>query len=36
MKIIFKDHMNHIKNEDKKLDFANRTCEIKNWLNIIK
>ena len=32
----FKDHMNYIKNEDKKLDFANRTCEIKNWLNIIK
>jgi hypothetical protein len=28
--------MNFIKDEDKKLDFENRTCEIRNWLDIIK
>ncbi|MDC0518214.1 type 1 glutamine amidotransferase [Candidatus Pelagibacter sp.] len=32
----FQDHMNYIKDEDKKLDFENRTCEVRNWLNIIK
>ena len=33
---VFEDHMNYISEEDKKLDFDNRTCEVKNWLNIIK
>ena len=32
----FQKHLDYIKEEDKKLDFQNRTCEIKNWLNIIK
>jgi GMP synthase (glutamine-hydrolysing) len=32
----FQNHMNFIKDEDKKLDFENRTCEIRNWLDIIK
>tara|TARA_B100000767_G_scaffold204428_1_gene191269 strand:- start:37 stop:831 length:795 start_codon:yes stop_codon:yes gene_type:complete len=32
----FKDHMNYISEEDKKLNFENRTCEIKNWLDLIK
>ena len=32
----FQNHINYIKEEDKKLDFENRTCEIKNWLNHIK
>ena len=32
----FQKHLNFIKKEDKKLDFKNRTCEIKNWLDIIK
>ncbi len=32
----FQKHISHIKAEDKKLDFDNRTCEIKNWLDIIK
>ena len=32
----FQNHMNYIKNESKKLDFANRTYEVKNWLDIIK
>ena len=32
----FQNHMNYIKDEDKKLDFENRTCEVRNWLNIIK
>ena len=29
----FQNHLNYIKEEDKKLDFENRTCEIRNWLN---
>ena len=32
----FENHIDHIKEEDKKLDFENRTCEVKNWLNYIK
>jgi GMP synthase (glutamine-hydrolysing) len=32
----FQNHMNFIKDEDKKLDFKNRTCEVRNWLDIIK
>jgi GMP synthase (glutamine-hydrolysing) len=32
----FESHIDYIKEEDKKLDFENRTCEIKNWLNNIK
>ena len=32
----FENHINYIKDEDKKLDFENRTCEVKNWLNNIK
>ena len=32
----FENHINYIKVEDKKLDFDNRTCEVKNWLNYIK
>ena len=32
----FQDHINYIKEEDKKLDFENRICEIKNWLDFLK
>ena len=32
----FKNHIDYINEEDQKLDFKNRTCEIKNWLEIIK
>ena len=32
----FQKHLEFIKQEDKKLDFKNRTCEVKNWLDIIK
>jgi GMP synthase (glutamine-hydrolysing) len=32
----FQNHMNYIKAEDKKLDFENRTCEVRNWLDFIK
>ena len=32
----FQNHMNYIKDEDKKLDFENRTCEVRNWLDFIK
>ena len=31
----FENHINYIKDEDKKLDFENRTCEVKNWLTYI-
>ena len=31
----FQNHLNYIKEEDKKLDFENRTCEIRNWLNYL-
>ena len=31
----FQKHLNYIREEDQKLDFENRTCEIKNWLEII-
>ena len=32
----FQKHLEFIKEEDKKSDFKNRTCEVKNWLDIIK
>ncbi len=32
----FQNHLVYIKEEEKKLDFKNRTCEIRNWLNHIK
>ena len=32
----FQKHLEFIKEEDKKLDFKNRTCEVKNWLDVIK
>ena len=32
----FQNHMNFIKDEDNKLDFQNRTCEVRNWLDNIK
>ena len=32
----FDKHMNYIKEEEKKLDFNNRTCEVRNWLDFIK
>jgi GMP synthase (glutamine-hydrolysing) len=32
----FETHINYIKEQDKKLDFENRTCEVRNWLDYIK
>jgi len=32
----FQKHMNYMKDEEKKLDFENRTCEVRNWLDFIK
>ena len=32
----FKKHLDFIKSEEKKLDFKNKTHEIRNWLHIIK
>ena len=31
----FQNHMSLINAEDKKLEFENRTCEVKNWLDIV-
>ncbi len=31
----FQNHMSFINKENQKLDFDNRTCEVKNWLNLI-
>ena len=31
----FQNHLNYMKEEEKKLDFENRTCEVKNWLDQI-
>ena len=32
----FSNHISFIKDEDKKLDFENKTFEIRNWLKFIK
>ena len=32
----FQNHLDFIKDEEQKLDFENRTCEVRNWLNYIK
>jgi len=32
----FDNHIKYIKQEDKKLDFENRTCEVRNWLSCLK
>ena len=32
----FNAHMDYINEQDKKLDFENRTCEVRNWLDFIK
>ena len=32
----FNQHIDLIKNEEKKLDFKNKTYEIKNWLDMLK
>ena len=32
----FEKHIEFLKSEDKKLNFVNRTCEVRNWLDIIK
>ena len=33
---VFENHMDFLQNEEKKLDFTNRTCEVRNWLDILK
>ena len=30
----FQNHMSFINEENEKLDFDNRTCEVKNWLDL--
>ena len=32
----FDNHIKYIETEDKKLDFPNRTCEVRNWLDYLK
>jgi GMP synthase (glutamine-hydrolysing) len=29
----FQNHLEYIKEEEKKLDFDNRTREVRNWLD---
>jgi len=31
----YQDHISYIKSEDKLLNFNDRSCEVKNWLNYI-
>lgn len=31
----YQKHISFIDQENKKLDFKNRSCEVKNWLNLI-
>ena len=32
----FQNHLDYIKEEEKKLNFRDRTCEVRNWLDHIK
>ena len=32
----FQHHLDYIKEEEKKLNFENRTCEVRNWLDYVK
>ena len=32
----FEDNISYIENEEKKLKFNDRCCEVRNWLNYIK
>mgnify|MGYP003682766237 FL=1 len=32
----FERNISYIENEEKKLKFDDRCCEIKNWINYIK
>ena len=32
----YESHISFIKSQDELLDFNNRTCEVRNWLNYIK
>jgi GMP synthase (glutamine-hydrolysing) len=32
----YQSHISYIKSEDELLNFKDRTCEVRNWLNYIK
>ena len=32
----YESHISFIKSQDELLDFNNRTCEVRNWLNYIR
>ena len=32
----YQSHISYIKSEEKLLNFKDRTCEVRNWLNYIK
>ena len=32
----YESHMSYIKSQNELLDFSNRTCEVRNWLNYLK
>ena len=32
----YEDHISYIKSQNELLDFNNRTCEVRNWINYIR
>jgi GMP synthase (glutamine-hydrolysing) len=32
----YEGHILYIKSQNELLDFSNRTCEVRNWLNYIR
>jgi GMP synthase (glutamine-hydrolysing) len=32
----YQDHVSYIQSENELLNFNDRTCEVKNWLNYLK
>ena len=32
----YESHISYIKSQNELLDFNNRTCEVRNWLNYIR
>ena len=32
----YKNHISYIESENELLNFSDRTCEVRNWLNYIK
>jgi len=32
----YENHISYIKSQNELLDFNNRTCEVRNWLNYLR